>query len=149
MRPSARPSGRIGHDVDQHAVAVHGIPDGVGRDENIARETRLERRAERTRIGDHEAEAVAVHGEAPDNKILVILANGGLRQCVAVGIELNQLAGGDQLLEQSVEFSAGVAVQTKFAHQLLESGRPLGLAGDVFQDGRVGKHERAVLGLRC
>ena len=78
-----------------------------------------------------------MHGEASDDKILV---GCGLRQSVAIGVELNQFAGGDQLLQQRVKFSAGVAVQAKLAHQLLESGGPLGLAGNVFQDGRVGEH---------
>ena len=90
--------------------------------------------------GDDEAEAIAVHGEASDDQILVILVSGGLWQGVAVGIELNQFAGSDQFLKMCVKISARFAVQAEFAHQLLESRGTLGLAGDVFQDGRVGKH---------
>ena len=133
--------GTNGADVDQHAVAVHGVADGVGRDEDVSHETRLERRTQRACIRDDEAETVAVHGEASDDQIFV---GRGLRQSVAVGVELNQFACCDQLLQLPVEFSAGIAVQAKFAHQLLESGSAFGLAGNVFQDGGVGKHEEAV-----
>src|ERR1700728_536115 len=132
--------GTSGDDIDQHAIAVHGIADGVRRDENIAHEARLERRTQRTGVGDDEAEAVAVHGEAADDQVFVILVGCGLRQSVAIGIELNQFSCGDQLLEMRVEISAGFAVQAEFAHELLESGSTLGLEGDVFQYGGVGKH---------
>jgi hypothetical protein len=64
-----------------------------------------------------------------------------LGQSVAIGVELHEFTCGDQLLKVRVEFSAGVAVQAKLPHELLESGSALGLAGDVLQDGGVGKHE--------
>jgi len=80
-----------------------------------------------------------VHAEASDDEVLVCC---GLRQCVAIGIELNQFACRDQLLKMRVEFSAGVSMQAEFAHKLFESRGALGLAGDVFQDGGVGKHQK-------
>ena len=135
------PIGTNRHNVDQHAVAMHGVADGVGRDEDISCQPRFKRRTQRTRVGDDEAKAVAVHAEASNDKVLV---RGGLRQGVAIGIKLNQFARSDQLLKMRVEVSAGVAMQAEFAHQLLESGGTLRLAGDVFQDGRVGKHAEGV-----
>src|SRR5258708_35650708 len=39
-----------------------------------------------------------------------------------------------------VEFTAGTAMQSQLAHELLESRRAFGLPGNVFQDGRVGEH---------
>ncbi len=129
------------HNVDQHAVAMHGVSDGVRRDEDIPRQSRLKRRTQRTRLGDDEAESVAVHAEASDNQILI---GRGLGQGVAVRIELNQFARSDQLLKMRVELAAGVAMQPEFAHQLLESSGALGLPGNVFQDGRVGKHAEAI-----
>ena len=65
MRPSARPSGRTA-DFDEDAVAVHGRSDGMRRNEDIAGEARLETGIERRGVGNHEAEAVAMHGEAAD-----------------------------------------------------------------------------------
>ena len=55
-----------GGDFDQDAVSVHGRPDGVRRDEDIAGEAGLEIRIERSGFGNHEAEAVAMHGQAAD-----------------------------------------------------------------------------------
>lgn len=129
------------HNVDQHAIAMHRVANRVGRDEDIPGQARFKRRTQRTRVGDDEAEAVAMHAEASDNKILVCR---GLGQSVAVRIDLNQFAGSDQLLKMPVELSAGLAMQAEFAHQLLESGGTLGLPGNMFQDGRVGKHAEAI-----
>ena len=39
----------------------------------------------------------------------------------------------------SADAQASVA---EFAHQLLESGRPLGLAGDMFDDRGIGEHRK-------
>jgi hypothetical protein len=77
---------------------------------DIANQMRLERRTQGTGVGDDEAEAVAVHGEAPDDQILVRLGCGGLRQGVAVGIDLNQFSGGDQLLQAGVKLSARLSM---------------------------------------
>src|SRR5271169_6394907 len=63
--------GTNGGDVDQHAVAVHRVADYVGCYKNIPNETRFERRTQRACIWDDEAKAVAMHGEASDNQILV------------------------------------------------------------------------------
>src|SRR5260370_26599016 len=149
MRPHHRPHdaafgaaiGTSGDDVYQHAITVHGIADGVRRNENIPYETRLERRAERTCVWNYEAEAVAVHGDAPDHQIFI---GRGWRNGVEVGIDLNQFSRGDQLLKMRVQFSADVSVQAQLADQLLESGRALGLAGDMFEDGGIGGHEGAI-----
>ena len=93
---------------------MHRIADGVGRDENIAGEARLDRRTQRTCVGDDESEAIAVHGEATGDQALIIflvsaaLVRSGLRQSVAIGVELNQFSGGDQLLKMRVECLRGL-----------------------------------------
>ena len=37
-------------------------------------------------------------------------------------------------------------MEAELTHQLFESGSPLGLAGNVFEDGGIGEHEGAVVG---
>ena len=56
----------------------------------------LSGRAQRFGIGDDEAEAVAVHGEASGDEVLV---GGGLRECVAVGVDCDECAAFHQLLQ--------------------------------------------------
>jgi len=43
------------------------------------------------------------------------------------------------------EIAASVSVQAEFADELLESRGTFGLAGDVFEDGGVGEHEKCQL----
>ena len=45
---------------------MHGGSDGVRSDEDIAGETGLQIGIERSGVGNHEAEAVAMHGQAAD-----------------------------------------------------------------------------------
>ncbi len=54
--------GTDGTDFDQDAVTVHGGCGGVRRNEDIAGETGLQTGIERSGVGNHEAEAVAMHG---------------------------------------------------------------------------------------
>src|SRR5208282_4105167 len=86
---------------------------------------------------DDEAKTIAVHGEAPGDQVLV---RHGLRQSVAVGVDLNQLSSGHQLLQTGIQLSASFAVQAEFADELFESGGTFGLAGNVIQDGGVREH---------
>ncbi len=69
-RPDDAPFGATvgadGGDIDQHAVPMHGRADGMRRDEDVAGEASLEIGIKRRSFGDHEAKAVAVHGEAAD-----------------------------------------------------------------------------------
>ena len=58
--------GADGGDFHQYAVAVHGGSDGVWCNENVASEASFETFVERRGFGDHEAKAVAMHGEAAD-----------------------------------------------------------------------------------
>ena len=97
------------HNIDQHAIAVHGISDRVRRNKDVSRQERFERRTQRIRVRNDEAETIAMHGQPSRNKILV---GCGLRQRVAIGIQLNQLPCCDQLLQLRVQFSAGSAMQT-------------------------------------
>ena len=60
--------GADGGDFDENAVAVHGGTDGVRRNEDIAGEAGLETGIERRGFGNHEAEAVAMHGQAADEQ---------------------------------------------------------------------------------
>jgi hypothetical protein len=102
------PVGACGDDVDQNAVAVHGIADGVGRDENVARQTRLHRGAQRTGLWNHEAEAVAVHGKASGDEIFF---GGGGGQRVAVGFDLDDFSPLRELEQAAVEIGASFSVQ--------------------------------------
>ena len=61
--------GADGGDFDQDAVAVHGGSGGVRRNEDIAGEASLETVIERSGFGNHEAEAVAMHGQAADEQV--------------------------------------------------------------------------------
>ncbi len=139
MRPSARPSERVATDIDQHAIAMHGISDSVRRNKDVSNHACLHRWAERACVRNDEAETVAVHGQPSRNKILV---GGGLREGVAIGIQLNQLSCCDQLLQLHLKVAAGATVQTQLADELLKSGRTLRLECDVFEDGRVRGHGR-------
>jgi len=66
-----------------------------------------------------------MHGEASGDEVFV---GGGLRERVAVGVDGNQRAGFDQLLQMIVELATLFAVQAEFADELLVSGLALGLA---------------------
>ena len=83
-------------DFDQDLIAVHGGADLVRGDEDVAGESGFQGGAQRFGVGDDEAEAVAVHGETPGNEILV---GGGLGEGIAVGVDWNELAGFDELLQ--------------------------------------------------
>ena len=61
-------------------------------------------------VGNDETEAIAVHGEASRNQILV---GRELWQSVAVRIDLNQFPGSDQLLKTGIELSTGLSMQTR------------------------------------
>ena len=61
--------GADGGDFDQYAVAVHGGSDGVRRNEDIAGEASFQTGIERSGFGNHEAEAVAMHGQAADEQV--------------------------------------------------------------------------------
>ncbi len=83
-------------DVHEHHVSVHGVADLVRRNEDVAGDALLELCGERFGVGNDEAEAVAVHGEASGDEIFV---GGGLRERVAVGVEGDELPALDQLLQ--------------------------------------------------
>jgi len=96
------------------------------------------RRVQRLRIRNDEPEPVAMHAEPPRDKILV---SRSLWKSVAIRTERQKRAAGDQLLQAVIQFAAFLSMQSQFAHQLLESGRALGLPGDVFENGRIREHE--------
>src|SRR5579862_3474474 len=117
---------------------MHRIADCRRRNENIPGEPGFQRWIQRTGIGNDEAEAIAVHGQAANCQILV---GRGLWQGVAIGIRLDELSRGDQFLQMRIEIAAGVSVNTEFSYELLESSRAFRLPRDVLQDGGIGKHE--------
>ena len=123
--------------VGKDHVSVHRRTDLVRRDEDVSGKFRFQL-TERFGIGNDEAEAVAVHGEASGDEVLV---GGCLWELEAVGVDRDELAALDQLLQMVVEFAALFAVQSEFTDELLVSGLALGLAGDVLEDGGVGEHE--------
>ena len=68
-------------DFDEDAVAVHGRADGMWRNKDVAGQTGLETRIERSGFRDHEAEAVAMHGQAANEGVA---SRGRLRNGVAL-----------------------------------------------------------------
>ncbi len=76
------------------------------RNEDIAGEAGLETRIERSGFGNHEAEAVAMHGQAADQQVASL---GGLRNGVALGVDLQQFAFADERVQAVGEFAAGFA----------------------------------------
>src|SRR5581483_644247 len=125
-------------DVDQDLVSMHRIADLVRGNENVSSQLRSQGRRECLCIRDHEAEAVAVHAQAPCYQILV---GRSLRQSVAVGVDWDQGSAFHQLLQMNVQFPALLSVQAQFADELLVSCLPLGLAGNVLENGVLGEHE--------
>ena len=73
-------------DFNQHPVAVHGRAHRWRRNENISRQPRLQAFLERTGFGDDKTEAVAMHAQPADGKVL---ASSGLGNGIAVGIYLH------------------------------------------------------------
>ena len=115
----------------------------MGRNEDIAGQAGLQTGIERSDFGNHEAEAVAMHGQAANQHISSL---GGLRNGVALGGDLQQLALPDECVEAVSQFPAGFAFHAEFAQELLMARRFLGLAGDVAKDGGIGKHQFSVPG---
>ena len=77
-----------------------------------------------------------MHAQFSDQNVL---ARDGLRNRVAVRIDLNQLATAHQALQVLGEFVACGSMESQFSHQLLEAGRAFGLALDLLQYGGIGK----------
>src|SRR5260370_2247771 len=92
--------------VDQYLIAVHGVPQLMGRDKDVANQPRSERWADRIGVGYDEAEAIAMHGQTAGHQILVAT---GLGQSVVVGIGSGKLSAGDQLLQAIVKLAAGAS----------------------------------------
>ena len=116
-----------GH-FDQNLIAVHRRIYGVRRNENVACDSRFQT-CDCCRIGSHEAEAITVQAELACDHIF---PGGGLRNCITVGIDRNQLAAGHEFLQASGQFSPFVAVQAEFADELFVAGHLLWLALDFF-----------------
>lgn len=83
-----------------------------------------------------------MHAEPAHDHVLAGRTRG---HGIAIGVDLYELASGDEPVKAVVEFTALLPVQAQFPGQLLESGCVFGLLRDLFQDGRVRKHEREVL----
>ena len=81
---------------------MHGIADEVRRDEDVAGEARLERGVQGFCVGNDEPEAVAMHRKAAGDQILV---RGGGGKCIAIGVDLDQRAAGDQFLQTLVQLA--------------------------------------------
>ena len=119
--------------LDQHLVAVHGRADGLRVDEDVAAD-----RAALPGIGDDEAVAVAMHGQASGDQVL--LSGGVLREGIAIASGFDQAPAVDQRLQALGELLALAASQGHLADELLESRRAVRLAFDVAQDGLVSEH---------
>ena len=94
--------GTDGGDFDQNAVAVHRGADGVRRDEDIASQAGFQTSVERSGFGNREAEAVAMHGQPADQQVASL---GGLRNSVALGVDLQQFAFADECVQTVREFA--------------------------------------------
>ena len=90
-------------------------------------------------VGDDEAVAVAVHGQASGDEVLV--SGGVLGEGVAVARGFHQAAAFDQRLQPVGELLPLLAAQGHLADELLESGRAVRLAFDVAEDGGVSNHD--------
>jgi hypothetical protein len=128
--------GAYGADLNQHTVAMHGVADERWRYENVTGQV-FEAGAQRFGVGQDEAVAVAMHTEAPDDRVFSVRGGG---QGVAVRVDPEQAASGDQAIETIVQFTALLAVDAEFADELLEAGGSLGLLLNFLQNGGVGEH---------
>ena len=88
--------GTEGDNLHQHLVAMHGRTHGGRRNKYISRELCLEAFVKRGGIGGNESEAIAMHAQSSDYSVL---ACAGLRNRVAIRIELNQLTTASQTLQ--------------------------------------------------
>ena len=79
-----------------------------------------------------------MHGQAANQQVASL---SGLRNGVALGVDLQQFAFTDERVEAVAEFAASFALYAEFAQELLMARRLLGLAGDVAKDGGVGEHQ--------
>ena len=135
-------AGAEGADLNQHAVAVHGRSNSRRWNENVSSQARFQTCVKRTGVGNDEAKTVAVHAQPSNHKVLAWV---GLRDCVAIGVNMKKVAAGHQPFEALRKFVACIAVKPQFAHQLLEAGGVLGLALDLLQNGGVGEHEESLV----
>ena len=120
----------------QHAVPMHCRTDSGWGNENISGELGLQAWVEGSGIGSDKPVAVAMHAQLSDQNVF---ARGGLRNCVTVRVDLNQLAAAHKTLQAIGEFVACVAMKPQFAHQLLEASHALRLAFDLLEDGGIGE----------
>ncbi len=91
-------------EFDQHLVAVHGRADGLRVDVDVAAD-----RAALSGVGNDEAVAVAVHGQASGDEVLV--SGGVLGEGVAVARGFDQAPAFDQRLQPLGELLPLVAAQ--------------------------------------
>src|SRR5260370_14421484 len=96
--------------VDQDLIAVHGVPELMGRDKDVANQPRFERWADRIGVGNDEAEAIAVHGQTAGHQILVAT---GLGKGVMDRIGSGKLSAGDQLRQGIVKLAAGASPEAQ------------------------------------
>ena len=115
-------------DLDQYLVAVHCRSGRGRRNEDIAGKPCLQVGIEGVGLRNHEAEAIAMHAEAPDEHVVVGRA---LRNRVAIGIDLQQFAFLDQGVQTVGQLPPAVCSDTQFTQQLFVARSLLGLAADV------------------
>jgi len=77
-----------------------------------------------------------MHAQLSDQNVF---ARSGLRNCVAVRIDLNQLATTHQVLQAFGEFLQCAAVTSQLPHQFLDASAAFGLAFNLLEDGGIGK----------
>ena len=117
----------------QHLVAVHGRSDcWGGMKMSPADGTAL------VGIGDHEAIAIAMHGQAAGDQVLA--CGGVFREGIAIASGLDQPGALHQRLQAFGELLPLLAAQIHLADQLLVARGLVGLAFNMPQDGLIGEH---------
>jgi hypothetical protein len=89
-------------------------------------------------LGDHEAVAVAVHGQPAGDEISV---GCGFRDGVSVARGFDQLAAKNKLLEQRTQVAAFLSAKAEFADELFVSGRTVRQASDVGEELGFTQHQ--------
>ena len=86
-----------------------------------------------------------MHGQAADQQVASL---GGLRNRVAVRVDLQQFAFADECVQTVGQFAAASPFTPSSRNSCLWLADLLGLAGDVAKDGGIGEHLDKVSGIR-
>jgi hypothetical protein len=123
-------------DADHHAVAVHRLLGGVGRDENVARES-----LDGT-LGNQEAVAIAMHLEAADRELARARGDG-----VMAGTQFDEVAAGGEPGQRRLELFALAPAGPGLADELFEVGAGMREPRDMVEQRPI-RHNPILLSTR-